>query len=429
MEMELMIIKDLCPNSNPDETVDQNGCSLSQRDSDGDGVNDHLDEFPFDDSEAYDNDGDGIGDNSDTDDDNDGVSDLSEILRGTDPLNYDSDYDGYDDLVDEFPLDSEENLDSDNDGIGDNSDTDDDNDGVEDVDDAFPLDSSESQDSDGDGLGDNIDNDDDGDRIIDHIDQCPYTPQGVSVDINGCKIFSLPQNNYSILIKSLSCIGENDGSLSIYVENQDINYILRINGENPINFNSSNGYQQTISSLSPETYQLCFTVEGENGYNQCFDIVINEPPPLSSSSKVNESDKSMTFNLSGSDNYKIIHNGVEQVFSIPNPTINLNEGLNFIEVKTDKFCQGTYTEEIFISERVEYYPNPTSDYVNFYIHGRDHSIDLIISDRNGNILRNICEDIQSNRKVQVNLEQYPKGVYIIQLTGETVIKTVKIIKE
>ena len=421
--------EDLCPNTDPDQDVDQNGCSLSQRDSDGDGVNDHLDQFPYDESEAYDNDGDGIGDNSDTDDDNDGVSDLSEILRGTDPLNSDSDSDGYDDLEDDFPLDSEENLDSDNDGIGNNSDTDDDNDGVEDVDDDFPLNASETQDSDGDGVGDNVDNDDDGDNIIDVIDQCPETPQGVSVDISGCEIFSLPQNNYSISIENLSCIGENDGSLSVSVENQEINYILNINGENPVNLNTSNGYQQTITNLSPGTYQLCFTVEDQNGYNQCFDVIISEPAPLSSSSKVNETDKSITFNLSGSKNYTIIHNGVKHVFSIPNPTINLNKGLNFIEVKTDMLCQGTYTEEIFISERVEYYPNPTSDYVNLYIHGRDNSIDLMIVDRDGNILRNICEDIQSNRRVQFSLEQYPRGVYIIQLSGKTVKKTVKIIKE
>ena len=421
--------EDLCPNTDPDQDVDQNGCSLSQRDSDGDGVNDDLDQFPYDESEAYDNDGDGIGDNSDTDDDNDGVSDLSEILRGTDPLNSDSDSDGYDDLEDDFPLDSEENLDSDNDGIGNNSDTDDDNDGVEDVDDDFPLDASETQDSDGDGVGDNVDNDDDGDNIIDVIDQCPETTQGVSVDISGCEIFSLPQNNYSISIENLSCIGENDGSLSVSVENQEINYILHINGENPVNLNTSNGYQQTITNLSPGTYQLCFTVEDQNGYNQCFDVIISEPAPLSSSSKVNETDKSITFNLSGSKNYTIIHNGVKHVFSIPNPTINLNKGLNFIEVKTDMLCQGTYTEEIFISERVEYYPNPTSDYVNLYIHGRDNSIDLMIVDRDGNILRNICEDIQSNRRVQFSLEQYPRGVYIIQLSGKTVKKTVKIIKE
>jgi Ca2+-binding RTX toxin-like protein len=59
-------------------------------DSDGDGVIDTLDAFPFDPLESQDTDGDGIGDNRDTDSDNDGVSDDEEIAQGTDPLDPDS---------------------------------------------------------------------------------------------------------------------------------------------------------------------------------------------------------------------------------------------------------------------------------------------------------------------------------------------------
>ena len=67
--------------------------------------------------------------------------------------------------------------------------------------------------------------------------------------------------------------------------------------------------------------------------------------------------------------------------------------------------------------------------VNLYIHGKDKTVDLKIVDRDGNIVETSCRDIQSNRKVQINLEQYPKGVYLIQTKGETVQKTIKIIRE
>ena len=87
-------------------------------DSDGDGVDDDNDAFPFDPSETIDSDGDGQGDNADTDDDNDGVFDQ----------------------FDDFPLNPTENTDTDNDGIGNNQDQDDDNDGVTDSEDAYPLD-------------------------------------------------------------------------------------------------------------------------------------------------------------------------------------------------------------------------------------------------------------------------------------------------
>lgn len=242
-------------------------------------------------------------------------------------------------------------------------------------------------------------------------------------------VFNLPQNNFSISVESLSCIGENDGSISITVEDEDLNYTLRVNGDNPVDLNSFQGYQQTLSNLSPGIYQLCFTVEGESGYNQCFDINITEPAPLSASAKVNKSRKSISFSLDGSDRYTIVHNGVERVFDVSNPEIQLKKGVNFIEVKTDKLCQGTYTEEVFISEKVEFYPNPTVDLVNLYIHGKDKTVDLKIVDRDGNIIGTSCSDIQSNRKVQVNLDQYPKGIYLIQAKGETVQKTIKIIRE
>ncbi|SEA06862.1 Putative Ig domain-containing protein [Desulfuromusa kysingii] len=47
-----------------------------QQDSDGDGILDHLDAFPDDNSEWLDTDGDQIGNNSDLDDDNDGIADV-----------------------------------------------------------------------------------------------------------------------------------------------------------------------------------------------------------------------------------------------------------------------------------------------------------------------------------------------------------------
>lgn len=136
-------------------------------DSDGDGVPDSSDVFPFDSTESADSDGDGIGNNSDEDDDGDGVLDSDESIIGTSPLNPDSDFDGVSDFLDVFPLDPTEARDFDGDGIGDNSDLDDDGDGVEDSVDAFPLDALEQLDTDGDGFGNNLDADDDGDALSD----------------------------------------------------------------------------------------------------------------------------------------------------------------------------------------------------------------------------------------------------------------------
>ena len=55
-------------------------------DTDGDGVRDRDDHFPWDPNESQDNDGDRIGDNIDTDDDNDGMDDDWESSVGLDPF-------------------------------------------------------------------------------------------------------------------------------------------------------------------------------------------------------------------------------------------------------------------------------------------------------------------------------------------------------
>ena len=76
-------------------------------DSDGDGVPDDQDDFPYDADEYLDTDGDGEGNNADTDDDNDGMPDDWELTYGLNPLEDDagSDPDG-DDVsnINEFNL-------------------------------------------------------------------------------------------------------------------------------------------------------------------------------------------------------------------------------------------------------------------------------------------------------------------------------------
>lgn len=85
-------------------------------------------------------------------------------LQPTALAGVDTDGDGIDDVLDNCPVDAnpdQENFD--NDQLGDLCDPDDDNDGIPDEDDAFPLDPDESSDFDEDLIGDNADTDDDND--------------------------------------------------------------------------------------------------------------------------------------------------------------------------------------------------------------------------------------------------------------------------
>ena len=95
------------------------------------------------------------------DSDGDGFTDGEETRCNTDigdAASYpkDTDGDGVCDHLDAFPEDPDESSDMDNDGIGDNSDPDNDNDRVDDVSDDFPLDPCRTTDTDADGLADFI---------------------------------------------------------------------------------------------------------------------------------------------------------------------------------------------------------------------------------------------------------------------------------
>ncbi len=143
---------DQCPNTPSGETVDSNGCSISQLDSDNDGVPNTTDQCP------------------------NTLPNIPVEADGCDDSQRDSDSDGVIDIEDAFPNDPTETSDFDQDGTGDNADLDDDNDNVADDEDAFPFDPTETSDLDGDGIGDNADLDRDGDDVANDSDAYPDDP-------------------------------------------------------------------------------------------------------------------------------------------------------------------------------------------------------------------------------------------------------------
>ena len=130
------------------------GSSDPDQDSDGDGIPDLEDAFPDDPNESSDVDKDGVGDNADQCDTTLASETNSVNPQGCGPSDRDSDGDGVNDAVDAFPNDPSETADSDRDGVGDNTDVfptdpkeqvDSDGDGVGDNSDAFPNDAAQSK--------------------------------------------------------------------------------------------------------------------------------------------------------------------------------------------------------------------------------------------------------------------------------------------
>ncbi|MDA7567569.1 hypothetical protein N8769_06385, partial [Flavobacteriaceae bacterium] len=60
-----------------------------------------------------------------------------------------------------------------------------------------------------------LSNDLDDDGILNIDDNCPNTPEGITVDVNGCPVFTLPLDNNKVSVTSASCIGTTDGSIGL----------------------------------------------------------------------------------------------------------------------------------------------------------------------------------------------------------------------
>ena len=270
--------------------------------------------------------------------------------------------------------------------------------------------------------------DSDSDGIIDFDDDFPLDPYSSSSDENGNPIFYLPSNNFNVGVVGASCIDQNNGKIDIILVDQSKNYTASLDGNESIEFNSTTGYSQSFENLSTGVHQVCFSVDVDANFNRCFSLNVTEPDALSVYSRVSSSKKSVTINMEGSNRYTVKLNGKISVIDSNSSELELKTGVNFLEVYTDKECQGVYTKEIFVSEEVQYYPNPTRGALQVFVSGEDTKINISISGVGGYCYSDQLRSVSSSRKIDVDLSSFNKGVYIIQIQGPTVSKSFKIIK-
>ena len=316
----------------------------------------------------------------------------------------------------ELKIDLKVTSDSDNDGI------------LYEMDNCPNTANADQADMDGDGVGDVCDDDIDGDGILNADDNCPDTPEGTTVDVNGCPIFTLPLDNNKVWVTSASCIGTTDGSIGISVEDDSYNYTVTVTGQDdPISLGAETK-TASVTGLGTGTYTVCFKVDGQDAYEQCFEVNIGEPKALSAFIDVDNDNRTTSIQLSGSSSYNVEVNGQRYDVKGDKFTTNLPTGLSIIKISTDLDCQGIIEREIFISEDILYYPNPTPGDVNVYVNGEDSKVTMSVFSSKGDLIFTREQEIQSTRKTDLDLGGVPAGTYLVTLDGPTVRKTFKIVK-
>ncbi len=447
---------DNCPNtSNTDQAdMDSDGIGdVCDDDKDGDGINNSEDNCPDIENQGQaDMDGDGIGDVCD--DDKDGDTILNDIDNCPDIANTDQadmDGDGIGDICDDDKdgdgkNNSEDNCpdvananqsDMDGDGIGDVCDDDKDGDGKNNSEDNCPDKANADQaDMDGDGIGDVCDEDKDGDTILNDVDNCPINTNTDQADDdkdgigNVCDpYFNLVANNNKVAINRATCIGASDGSIGLSIEDNSFDYSISVTGKaDPILISGENK-TASVNGLAKGSYTVCFKVIGQPVYEQCFDVFIGEPKALSAFIDVDNANRTTNIQLSGSLFYNIEVNG--ERFEVKGDKFNttLPTGLSIIKISTDLDCQGVIEREIFISEDIFYYPNPTKGEVDVFINGDDKGVKMSVFSTKGDLVFSRDQKILESRKTELDLSGVPSGTYLVTLEGATVRKTFKIVKK
>lgn len=280
-------------------------------------------------------------------------------------------------------------------------------------------------------LGDSIDpeSDYDVDGVKTKFDDCPNTKEGTKVNITGCEFFDLPVSNFNVQVGSATCVGNSDGSINLSVEDATVDYTVTITGKDNVTI-TGDSKTASVSGLAKGTYTVCFKVDGQSSYEQCFDVVVGEPDKLNAFVSVDEDDKKVSIAMSGSDTYNIEINGKKTSVSSDSFDTELNTGLNIIKVYTDLECQGSIEQEVFISEDIHYYPNPTSNDIKVHVGGKDQKVKVSVFNTAGALIYTQEQTIEDvTRKTEIDLSKQQTGTYVVVIESETVRKTFKIIRE
>jgi endoglucanase len=269
--------------------------------------------------------------------------------------------------------------------------------------------------------------DSDGDGVLDDNDLCPDTPANVLVDVNGCEIFSLIPENYTITILSETCSSENNGSIQISAA-ADYNYTVSISSES---FSANETFDNSVSfeNLDAGTYSVCFTIAAFPDYEQCFTLVVTEPDDLAVISGRIANSSILKLTMNGGDFYYITLNGEITITEENEIEVQLSNGINELSVKTDKDCQGIYREIFTTDTTPTVFPNPAQS--TLFISTVNLNMDLVpveIYDLSGKLILSKTFEV-SDSQIQIDLSNVANGFFILKIATTEKIYNYKIIKQ
>jgi hypothetical protein len=101
----------------------------------------------------------------------------------------------------------------------------------------------------------------------------------VTINVTGGG-FNLQDDNNKIQVGSCTCNGKNDGTIDLSVEDNKYDYTITVSGQSSPFVIKGVNKTASVTGLAKGTYTVCFKVDGQAGYEQCFEAVVDQPKGL-----------------------------------------------------------------------------------------------------------------------------------------------------
>ncbi|MBF4506445.1 T9SS type A sorting domain-containing protein [Flavobacterium sp. JLP] len=234
----------------------------------------------------------------------------------------------------------------------------------------------------------------------------------------------LPANNFTVETKGESCLGENNGEISI-VGKTALAYTATINDKAYTFTNNS----LKVTALAPGIYNIMISVPGVI-FEQNFTVTIVKGGTIAGKSTVTSKKVDVEI-TEGTAPFTVYIDGAEQFQTSESAfTLDLNQNV-LLEVATSKACEGVYAKKIdnisSLSGVLTAYPNPTSGSFEVEIPTGKTEVAIELYNFAGQLVSKGTYTIESG-KVTLNLEGQPSGIYAAKIYLETP-EYIKIIKK
>ncbi|MFT0155410.1 immunoglobulin domain-containing protein [Tenacibaculum ascidiaceicola] len=275
----------------------------------------------------------------------------------------------------------------------------------------------------------------DNDGVNDDIDQCPNTVEGSVVDANGCaqyQLIDIAPSDIQVMVSSTTCPDKSNGVVNLSF-NKDYTYKVILVGQGVINktfdnVNHTSGLE--ITELPVGSYEICVTASELPSFSQCYNVMVSAPAALKVS-QTSLKGTSLTYQVSGSENYKVTVNSKEYLYSFKDAgkqeiTVSLDKGNNSVEITTNKPCQGVYNKSVTVND-ITLYPIPVTNYLN--ISGvTDNSAIVTVRSLEGATVLSTKLDVY-NGVAKLPMNTIATGMYLVTVTTSTQTVNTKIFKK